>query len=70
MILKTIKITYNFCLISILTFCFFKNRAVSASTEPIIKVGEIGYCRFLKFKCAAARTCQAWVSGGPITSND
>ena len=36
-------------------------------TEPIIKVGEIGYCRFLKFKCAAARTCQAWVSGGPIT---
>ena len=37
-----------------------------APTEPIIKVGEIGYCRFLKFKCAAARTCQAWVSGGPI----
>jgi len=22
--------------------------------------------QLLKFKCAAARTCQAWVSGGPI----
>lgn len=28
--------------------------------------GELGYCQFLKFKCAAARTCQSWVGGGPI----
>ena len=32
----------------------------------VIKVGQLGYCRFLKFKCAAARTCDAWVVGGPI----
>ena len=50
--------------------CIKKGIGDEAPTEPIIKVGEIGYCRFLKFKCAAARTCQAWVSGGPITSND
>jgi len=46
--------------------CIKKGIGDEAPTEPIIKVGEIGYCRFLKFKCAAARTCQAWVSGGPI----
>ena len=32
----------------------------------VIKVGKLGYCRFLKFKCASARTCDAWVVGGPI----
>jgi hypothetical protein len=39
------------------------------SEDPfdVIKAGELGYCRFLKFKCAAARTCDAWVVGGPIT---
>ena len=27
---------------------------------------ELGYCRMFKFKCAASRTCSAWVVGGPI----
>ncbi len=31
--------------------------------------GALGYCRFLKFKCAAARTCDAWVVGGPLTDD-
>ena len=31
-----------------------------------IDAGELGYCEFFKFKCAAARTCDAWVAGGPI----
>ena len=38
MILKIIKTTHNFCLISILIFCFSQNRALSASKEPIISV--------------------------------
>ena len=38
MILKIIKTTHNFCLISILIFCFSQNRTLSASTEPIISV--------------------------------
>lgn len=29
---------------------------------------ELGYCRMFKFKCAASRTCDAWVVGGPKTS--
>jgi hypothetical protein len=39
------------------------------SEDPFdeIKAGKLGYCRFLKFKCAAARTCDAWVTGGPLT---
>jgi hypothetical protein len=40
------------------------------SEDPfdVIEAGQLGYCRFLKFKCAAARTCDAWVVGGPITN--
>lgn len=26
-----------------------------------INSGKLGYCHFLKFKCAAKRTCKAWV---------
>lgn len=38
------------------------------SQDPyqVIEAGQLGYCRFLKFKCAAKRTCDAWVVGGPI----
>ena len=38
------------------------------SEDPfdVIKAGKLGYCRFLKFKCAAERTCDAWVNGGPL----
>lgn len=31
-----------------------------------VNAGTLGYCKFLKFKCAAKRTCNAWVEGGPI----
>lgn len=31
-----------------------------------VDAGTLGYCKFLKFKCAAKRTCDAWVEGGPI----
>jgi hypothetical protein len=33
----------------------------------VIEAGDLGYCRVFKFKCASARTCSAWISGGPIT---
>ena len=33
----------------------------------VIDAGELGYCKFLKFKCASRRTCDAWVTGGPLT---
>jgi hypothetical protein len=38
----------------------------SEDPHDVIEAGQLGYCRFLKFKCAARRTCDAWVVGGPI----
>jgi hypothetical protein len=32
-----------------------------------IKAGDLGYCEAFDFKCASARTCDAWISGGPVT---
>jgi Putative phage serine protease XkdF len=32
-----------------------------------IKAGDLGYCEAFDFKCAANRTCDAWVVGGPVT---
>ena len=34
-----------------------------------IDAGNLGYCKFLKFKCASRRTCDAWVTGGPLTDS-
>ena len=31
-----------------------------------INAAELGYCEAFDFKCAASRTCNAWVTGGPI----
>lgn len=41
----------------------------SGGIDPVdtIVAAELGYCRMFKFKCAASRTCSAWVVGGPIT---
>ncbi len=32
-----------------------------------VGAGDLGYCEAFDFKCASARTCDAWVGGGPIT---
>ncbi len=34
--------------------------------KATIKKAGLGYCNFFKFKCAAERTCAAWVTGGPL----
>lgn len=34
--------------------------------QDTIVAAELGYCRMFHFKCAASRTCSAWVVGGPI----
>lgn len=31
-----------------------------------INAGNLGYCEAFDFKCAAARTCRAWIAGGPV----
>ena len=34
-----------------------------------IDTAELGFCEAFDFKCAASRTCDAWVTGGPIVDN-
>ena len=36
----------------------------------VIKAGDLGYCEAFDFKCASARTCDAWISGGPVTGEE
>lgn len=33
----------------------------------VIEAGDLGYCEVFDFKCASKRTCEAWISGGPVT---
>lgn len=47
--------------------CIEKGIGDEPDVEATMTAGELGYCQFLKFKCAAKRTCSAWVTGGPIT---
>ena len=44
---------------------------IGTETDPYetIKAGQLGYCEAFDFKCAALRTCDAWVSGGAITDD-
>jgi len=50
--------------------CIAKGIGSDAGAEdPTIEAGDLGYCRFLKFKCASRRTCDAWVTGGPLTDD-
>lgn len=37
------------------------------SSWDVIEAGDLGYCEAFDFKCAASRTCDAWIVGGPIT---
>jgi hypothetical protein len=40
---------------------------VNESYAPeVIASAELGYCELFDFKCAADRTCSAWLVGGPI----
>ena len=46
--------------------CIAKGIGNEQDPWATINAGVLGYCKFLKFKCAAKRTCDVWVEGGPI----
>jgi hypothetical protein len=47
--------------------CIASGIGREAKTEwDIIAEADLGYCEMFDFKCAAARTCNAWVVGGPL----
>lgn len=35
--------------------------------NEVVAESELGYCELFEFKCAADRTCSAWLVGGRIT---
>ena len=35
--------------------------------NEVVDSSNLGYCELFEFKCAADRTCSAWLVGGPIT---
>ena len=41
-------------------------KAIGDDGKTIVKNANIGFCEFFWFKCAGARSCDAWVGGGPI----
>lgn len=36
----------------------------------VVEAGDLGFCEIFDFKCAAARTCSAWIVGGPISDDE
>lgn len=34
--------------------------------KEIVDSADLGYCELFDFKCAGDRTCDAWITGGPL----
>jgi len=34
--------------------------------KEIVDLANLGYCELFDFKCAGDRTCDAWITGGPL----
>jgi hypothetical protein len=47
--------------------CIAQGIGMEADPWGTIKLADLGYCEIFDFKCAASRTCDAWVVGGPNT---
>tara|TARA_R110002072_G_scaffold90612_2_gene202696 strand:+ start:606 stop:1079 length:474 start_codon:yes stop_codon:yes gene_type:complete len=41
-------------------------KAIGKEGKKIVKEANLGFCEFFWFKCAGARTCDAWVGEGPL----
>lgn len=35
--------------------------------KDIVNSANLGYCELFDFKCAGSRTCDAWLTNGPLT---
>ena len=48
--------------------CILKGINETGAADPMdVQVrADLGYCQLFKFKCASARTCDAWLYGGNI----
>lgn len=39
-------------------------------SKEIVDEADLGYCELFDFKCAGSRTCDAWITGGPLTDEE
>jgi len=39
-------------------------------SKEIVSEANLGYCELFDFKCAGSRTCDAWITGGPLTDTE
>ncbi len=37
--------------------------------ERTREAADLGYCNLLHFKCAGSRSCELWITGGPIVKD-
>ena len=44
-------------------------KGIGEDANEVAIGGNLGYCEIFDFKCAAKRTCDAWIVGGPLTDN-
>jgi hypothetical protein len=42
-------------------------KGIGKDANEVAQAGDLGYCEIFDFKCAAKRTCDAWIAGGPLT---
>jgi hypothetical protein len=38
--------------------------------DNVIEKADLGYCVLLEFKCAGDRTCDVWLTNGPLDNKD
>lgn len=50
--------------------CIEKGLDSGPEAVAIVEKANLGYCEIFDFKCAGERTCDAWVTGGPVTDAD
>lgn len=50
--------------------CIAKGIGMDADPWGTIELADLGFCEIFDFKCAASRTCDAWVVGGPNTGEE
>lgn len=43
--------------------------AISDEGDAVVDAAYLGYCELFDFKCAGARACSAWLTGGPLTQS-
>lgn len=46
--------------------CIRSGLGPEGDPEATANAGQLGFCQMFQFKCASLRTCNAWITGGPI----